>query len=149
APGVMGGSVAKAREHSAEIRKRDPKQGHRAAARVAEYEKQYDAARWELAAALRDFPDDPQPHYWMGSFYERRKDYTRAFEVYEKLLEKKPEEWNAGYQIGRTAGVSGERLDRGVECLRAYLSHTPGPEDPSLAWAHYRLGLLYEKKREK
>src|SRR6266508_6386499 len=100
-------------------------------------------------AALRNFADKPEPYYWIGSFYERRKNYARAFEVYEQLLEKKPGEWSACYQIGRTAVVSGERLDRGVECLKLYLSHTPNLEEPSLAWAHYRLGMLYEKKRAK
>jgi len=149
APGVMGGSLAKAQEQAAEIRKRDALQGHRATGRVAEHEKWYDAARAEYAAALRDFPERTEPYYWMASFYERRKDYGRAFEMYEKLVEKKTDEFNACYQIGRAAGVSGENLDRGVECLKRYLGHAPGAEDPSLAWAHYRLGAVYEKKRER
>ena len=149
APAVMGGSLAKAQEQSAEIRKRDALQGHRAAGRVAEYQKWYDAARQEYTAALRDFPEKSEPYYWMAGFYERRKDYDRAFETYERLLEKKPDEAAACYQIGRTAAVSGERLDRGVECLKTYLSRTPGPEEPSLANAHYRLGAVYEKKHEK
>jgi tetratricopeptide (TPR) repeat protein len=149
APGVMGGSLAKAKEQARQISTRDPLQGRRAAGRVAEHEKRFDDEAHEYSAALRDFPESPEPHYWMGSFYERRKDYARAFEIYEKLLEKRPEEWNACYQIGRIAVVSGERLDRGVECLTLYLSHTPGADEPSLASAHFRLGLLYEKKRAK
>ena len=149
APGVMGGSLAKAKEQAKQISARDPLQGHRAAGRVAEHEKRFDDEAQEYSAALRDFPESPEPHYWMADFYERRKDYARAFEIYEKLLEKRPEEWNACYQIGRIAVVSGERLDRGAECLTLYLSHTPGADEPSLASAHFRLGLLYEKKRAK
>ena len=147
APGVMGGSLAKAQEQAAQISRRDALQGHRAVGRVAEHEKWYDAARQEYAAALRDFPDKSDPYYWMGSYYERRKDFTRAFETYEKLLEKKPDEAGACYAIGKTAALSGERLDRGVECLKRYLSRAPEPDEPSLAWAHYRLGAVYEKKR--
>lgn len=149
APGVMGGSVAKARDEATEIARRDPLQGHRAAGRVAEHEKRFDTAREEYSAALRDSPDWTEPYYWLGSFYERRKEYARAFEIYEKLLEKKPEQLTACYQIGKTAAVSGERLDRGVECLKLYLSYTPNADEPSLAWTHYRLGLLYEKKMAK
>ena len=149
APGVMGGSLAKAHEQAAEIRKRDPLQGHRATGRVAEYQGWYDAARQEYAAALRDFPERSEPYYWMAAFCERRKDYDRAFEIYEKLLEKTPAEAAARYQIGRTAAVSGENLDRGIECLQAYLLHTPGPEEPSLAYAHLRLGAIYERKHDK
>jgi tetratricopeptide (TPR) repeat protein len=149
APGVMGGSLAKAQEQAAQIARLDALQGHRAVGRVAEHEKWYDAARQEYSAALRDFPDNPEPYFWIGSFYERRKDFDRAFQVYEKLLEKRPDDKTVCYAIGKTAALSGERLDRGVECLKLYLSHTPAPEEPSLAWAHYRLGTLYEKKDSK
>src|SRR5262249_42921739 len=149
APGVMGGSLVKAREQAAEIRKRDPLQGHRAAGRVAEHEKWHEAAFQEYSAALRDFPERPEPYYWMGAFSERRKDFPRAFETYEKLLEKMPDEVGAWYAIGKTAAVSGENLDRGVECLKRYLTLTPRGDEPSLASAHYRLGAVYEKKREK
>ena len=86
APGVMGGSIAKAREQAAEIAKRDAVQGHRAAGRIAEHEKQYDAARAEYAAALREAPEKPEAYDWLGAFYERRKEYARAVETYEKLL---------------------------------------------------------------
>ena len=100
APGVMGGSVAKSREEAAEIARRDPLQGHRAAGRVAEYEKRFEAAREEYAAALKEFPEKSEPYYWLGSFYERRKDFARAFEAYEKLLEKKPERLSAFARSG-------------------------------------------------
>ena len=86
APGVMGGSVAKAREQAAEIARRDSLQGHRAAGRIAEHEKQSDAALAEYSAALREVPEKPEPYHWLGSFYERKKDYARAIEIYEKLL---------------------------------------------------------------
>ena len=87
--------------------------------------------------------------YVDGHFHESRKDYGRALEVYERLLDKKPDETAACYQIGRVAAASGERIDRGVECLKLYLDRIPGPDEPSLAAAHYRLGVLYEKKGEK
>jgi tetratricopeptide (TPR) repeat protein len=52
----------------------------------------------------------------------------------------------ACYQIGRLAVLSGQRLERGEECLKLYLQRDPKPDEPSLASAHYRLGLLYERK---
>ncbi len=146
APGIMGGSLVKARDQAAEIGKRDPMQGRRATARIAEHEKQFDAAREELQAGVRDFPEQAEPRYWLGSFYERRKDYARAFDIYERLLMTNPEQLRACYRIGQIAAASGQRLDRGVECLKRYLGGSPGPDEPSLAAAHYRLGLVYEKK---
>ena len=44
------------------------------------------------------------------------------------------------------ASMSGQRLDRGAELLREYLQRRPDDTDPSLASAHYRLGLIYEKQ---
>jgi tetratricopeptide (TPR) repeat protein len=52
----------------------------------------------------------------------------------------------ACYQIGCLAALSGQRLERGEECLKLYLQRDLKPDEPTLASAHYRLGLLYEKK---
>ncbi len=145
APGILGGSEKKAREQAQEVRKRDALQGHRAFGRISEHGKEFDQALREYERAGAEFPEKAEPAYWTGALYARRKDYAKAFEVYEKLLEKNPSEMAACYQIGRVAALSGQRLERGAECLRSYLQREPGPDEPSLASAHYRLGLLYEK----
>ena len=146
APGVLGGSEKKAKEEAEEVQRRDALEGHRAFGRIAEHGKDFDRALREYERAAAEFPEKTEPAYWAGALYTRTKDYAKAFEVYEKLLEKNPAEMNACYQIGRVAALSGERLERGTECLRSYLRRQPGPDEPSLASAHYRLGLLYEKK---
>lgn len=146
APGILGGSERKAKEQAQEIRKRDALEGHRAFGRIAEHGKDFEGALREYERAAAEFPKKTEPAYWTAALSTRRKDYAKAFEVYERLLEKNPAEMTACYQIGRVAALSGERLERGTECLRSYLSHEPGPDEPSLASAHYRLGLLYEKK---
>ncbi|HYR45604.1 MAG TPA: tetratricopeptide repeat protein [Thermoanaerobaculia bacterium] len=146
APGVLGGSLEKAREQAREIARRDALQGHRAAGRLAEHEKRFDAALDEYERAGNEFPQSPAPSYWIGSLFEKRKDYERAFAVYERLLETQPTEMTACYQIGRIAILSGQRLERAEQCLKLYLRREPKPDEPSLAWAHYRLGNLYERK---
>jgi tetratricopeptide (TPR) repeat protein len=145
APGILGGSPKKADEQAEEIRRRDPLQGYRARGRIAEHRKDFDRALAQYAAAAREFPGKTEPFYWIGALLVREHDYAKAFEVYEKLLEENPSEMKACYQIGRVASLSGQRLDRGKECLTLYLQHEPKPDEPSLASAHYRLGLLYEK----
>ena len=52
------------------------------------------------------------------------------------------------YQIGRTASLSGLHLDRGEEALKAYIA-SPLANGPAPANAHYRLGMIYEKKGAK
>jgi tetratricopeptide (TPR) repeat protein len=145
APGILGGNPKKADEQAKEIRRRDPLQGYRARGRIAEHRKDFDRALAQYDAAAREFPEKTEPFYWMGSLFVRENDYAKAFEIYEKLLEENPSEMNACYQIGRVASLSGQRLERGKECLTLYLQREPKPDEPSLASAHYRLGLLYEK----
>lgn len=145
-PGILGGSLKKAEEQAREIRKRDPLQGYRAFGRLAEQRKDFDQALREYGRAAAEFPEKAEPSYWMGALHAHNREYARAFAVYEKLLEKDSGQMAACYQIGRVAVLSGQRLDRGEECLKLYLQRDPKPDEPSLASAHYRLGLLYEKK---
>jgi tetratricopeptide (TPR) repeat protein len=146
APGIMGGSVEKAREQAAEIARRDPMRGRRAAGRIAEHEKHFDTALAAYERAAKEFPGKREPHFWIAGCHSRQKQYGKALDAMEKLLAEQPGEPSALFQVGVFAGVSGERLERGEECLKLYLQHSPKPDEPSLVSAHYRLGLLYEKK---
>jgi tetratricopeptide (TPR) repeat protein len=146
APGVMGGSRKKAEEQAREIRKRNALEGYRAFGRLAEHAKDFDQALREYGRAAAEFPDQAGPSYWIGALHAGNKEYAKAFEIYEKLLEKDPRPMAACYEIGRVAVLSGQRLERGEECLKLYLQHDPLPDEPTLASAHYRLGLIYEKK---
>ena len=142
----MGGSRKKAEEQAREIRKRNALEGYRAFGRLAEHAKDFDQALREYGRAAAEFPDQAGPSYWIGALHTRNKEYAKAFDLYEKLLEKEPRPMAACYEIGRVAVLSGQKLERGEECLKLYLQHDPQPDEPTLAAAHYRLGLLYEKK---
>jgi tetratricopeptide (TPR) repeat protein len=146
APGIMGGSVEKAREQAAEIGRRDPLRGHKALGRIAEYEKNFDAALVTYARAEKEFPGKREPFFWMTGLYLKQKEYGKAFDVMEKLLAQQPAELLACYQIGSLAAQSGERLDRGKQCLELYLAREPKKTEPSLAATHVVLGRIYEKK---
>lgn len=146
APGIMGGSVEKARGQAAEIARRDPMKGYRAAGRIAEHEKNFEAALAAYERAAKEFPGKREPFFWIAGHYSRQKQYGKAFDEMEKLLAEQPAELIACFQIGIFAAASGERLERGEECLNLYLRREPKSNDPSLASAHYRLGMLYEKK---
>jgi tetratricopeptide (TPR) repeat protein len=146
APAIMGGSRKKADEQAQEIRRRNALQGYRAFGRIAEHEKDFDKALSEYARAADEFAGQAEPSYWIGALHARKKEYAKAFAVYEKLLERDPRQLAARYEIGSVAALSGQNLERGEECLKLYLQHDPLPDEPTPASAHYRLGLLYEKK---
>jgi len=149
APGIMGGSTEKAKTQAEEVKKLDPLQGHQCYAMIYEELEQPELAMKEYAAALKEFPDDRRTAFMVGQFYQNRGKFDEAFEVFERRAKLQPPDAGALYQIGKTAILSGQRLDRGEECLRLYLKGQPTGEEPSLAWAHYRLGMLLEKKGDR
>lgn len=150
APGFMGGSDEKAREQADEIRKRSAARGHVAWAIVHAAKKNPAAAENELAAAIRMAPSDPRPRFLLGTFQENARRWAEAFETYEAILRIDPDHWDSLFQIGKIGAITGQRLDRAEECLKRYLGHTPAgyPHAP-LSHAHYRLGMVYEKKGNK
>jgi tetratricopeptide (TPR) repeat protein len=149
APGFMGGSVEKAREQAAEIRKRDAVRGSLAAVTILLYQKDNAAAEKELAEAIRKAPADPRPRLALGALQQDGKRWNEAFDTFEATLKADPDNYDVLYQVGKTGALSGQRLDRSEECLKRYLGHTPKPGSAPLANAHYRLGTVYEKKGNK
>jgi len=146
APGIVGGSLDKAIEQAAEIKKRDPIQGHLAYGRIDHDQKKDDLAEREYLAAIHESPSSAMPRLQLGDLYQALGRYDDAFRVFEEIVRTDPGQMVAMYQIGRTAVLSGRNLDRAAECLRLYLGYRPGDNDPNLGWAHFRLGQVLEKK---
>lgn len=92
APGFMGGSLEKAREQAAEIRKRDAVRGSLAAVTIHLYQKNNAAAEKEVAEAIRNVPADSPAslglfHYRLGTVYERQGNKAQARTHYRKAVE--------------------------------------------------------------
>jgi tetratricopeptide (TPR) repeat protein len=149
APGFMGGGVDKAREQAAEIRKRDPIRGHLASVTIAFDQKDTAAAERELKVAIQEAPADPRARLSLSLLYQTQEKWAASFDILEALVKADPENYDALYQVGRAAALSGQRLDRAEECLKRYLGRAPGPQSAPLANAHFRLGQVYEKKGSK
>jgi tetratricopeptide (TPR) repeat protein len=148
APGIVGGSKAKAREQAEEIRKRDAMRGHAAFGFIYGREEKYDEAETEFLAAIEVAGDRVEPYYWAGYFYSQREQYDKSFVMFETIIERKPDEIYAYYQIGRVAAESGMNLERGKECLLRYLESTPRWNQSSHARAYVRLGAIYEHEEK-
>ncbi len=146
APGFMGGSFEKAKEVANQILKLNPAEGHRQMGNILLSEKKPDEAEKEF---LKMAKADPTYANGLANFYTNQKQYDKAFALFEEALKKTPEDYISIYQIGRTAAVSGQRLDRGEECLKKYLSYSPKQNEPSHAGANMRLAQIKEKKGNK
>jgi tetratricopeptide (TPR) repeat protein len=149
APGFMGGSMAKALEQAEEIRKRNALRGYLELGALYERDKKIAEAEKAYLAASKEKSDRHVGEYRLGVFYQNSGAFDKAFELFESMLVANPSEYGALFQIGKTGAMSGQRLARAAEALEAYLQTTPGRNDPSLAAAHWRLGMVHERRQDR
>jgi tetratricopeptide (TPR) repeat protein len=149
APGFLGGSTQKALDQAEEVRKRNALRGLLELGALYERDKRTADAEKAYLAASKEKSDRHVGEYRLGVFYQNTGAFDKAFELFESMIAANPNEFGALFQIGKTGAMSGQRLERAEEALHAYLQTTPGRNDPSLAAAHWRLGMVYEKRQDK
>jgi tetratricopeptide (TPR) repeat protein len=152
APGIMGGSVDKARAQAEEIAKLNPMRGHFARASIARAQKDTAAMEREYRAAVADSPDSVLAYQQLAGWLANIKRGDEAFAVVDRLAARKPGDPVALMLVGRTAAVTGTQLDRGERALQAVLA-VPGVGSdstlPAPANVHYRLGDIQAKRGAK
>ncbi len=146
APGFMGGSIDKAKEIANQILKLNPAQGHFQLGNIYVSQKKITEAENEFIQMVRI---DPVYTTNLANFYVGQKQFDKAFELFEVALKKNPDDFAAIYQLGKTSALSGQRLDRGEDCLKRYLTYTPRQNEPSHAGANMRLAQISEKRGNK
>ncbi len=146
APGIMGGSVDRAREQAREIGRRSALRGRIAAGVIAERQKDQASAEHEYTAAVAAAPDSAIGYAVLGDLYRRAGQYDKAFATFARMQRVLPNEASPLYLVGRTSAVSGQRLDEGAAALRRYIAAPRRDTDPPLASAHFRLATILEKQ---
>jgi len=149
APGFLGGSTQKALEQAEAIRQRNALRGYLELGALYERDKRLADAEKAYIGAAKEKSDRHVGEYRLGVFYQNTGAYDKAFELFEQMIAANPSEFGALFQIGKTGAMSGQRLDRSASALEAYLQTTPGRNDPSLAAAHWRLGMVHEKRQDR
>ena len=81
--------------------------------------------------------------------YTGEKKFPEAWAEVDAALKAAPDDYQALFQAGRTAVLSGEQIDRGMETLKKCLTLTPPIGAPGHDAVHWRLGNLWEKKGDK
>lgn len=145
APGIAGGSTSAAFEQARALEALDPAQGRQALAMLHARAGDWESAEKVYREALAADPADTDSAIGLGIVLQQRKKWDEAFATFEAVLAREPAQAAALYQVGRTGALSGLRLDRAAEALRAYLAADPGPGDPPPAAARWRLGMVLEK----
>lgn len=144
APGIAGGSFAKARIEDGILSGLDPLAGLRQRAREAG--KRGDAAAGEVLLQQAVAQDTTSASLMaLGFFYVDTERYDDAIQAFRAAGTKDPKTYAAWYQIGRISGISRSDYQEGVESLQRYLAAGELPDTmPGFGWAHLRLGDLYQ-----
>jgi tetratricopeptide (TPR) repeat protein len=100
-------------------------------------------------ALIASFPDSATPYSSLTLTYAARQQWDAAWRTIDRWTVAAPDSYSAKYAIGRTAAESGQRSEQGEKALRDYLTHELGPGEPSLAAAHWRLGMILEKRGQR
>lgn len=145
APGMAGGDEKKAMAIAEELRVIDPARHHWLLAEIALDGKDADAAIAHLTESLSLRPDEAG-YIELAVIYQGIERWDEAFNALEQGRSSVEHAECLSYQIGRTAALSGERLEYGASEMLRFISH----------WAHYcsrtdysttafwRLGMIYQ-----
>jgi tetratricopeptide (TPR) repeat protein len=149
APGFLGGSKDKARAEAAEIARRSPYRGGTLAVTIAMRTNDTTAAIRGYEVLIASHPDSAGLYSSMASLLGAQKRWADAWKAIDRLSALRPDWPPARYALGRMAAESGERLDQGEAALRGYLAQKPEAGQPSHAGAHWRLGMIAEKRGDR
>jgi tetratricopeptide (TPR) repeat protein len=131
APGVAGGSIAKAREQAAAILALDAHRGHLAAARIADHEKEWPAAEAAYREALKLQPERGPTFNSLGYALLHQERYDDAIAAFRRQVELAPDDANSHDSLGEGLLAAGKV----AEAEASYRKATElNPEFASSVW---------------
>ena len=143
APSIIGGNRDMAMELAYEIKNLDLLQGYLAFGQVYVSQENYIEAEKEYQKAIEIDPYKTDSYYYLSYLYQIQNKYNQAKEILLEMLMIKPDEFEAFYQLGKTVLLSNENLDEGIAYFEKYIDKEQNTV--SLAYAHWRIGEIYEK----
>ena len=147
APAIAGGSMSKARERAAELKRLDWLRGTRVTAEIRERESDFAGAEALWSAALKKHPGDAESHLKLGLGYQREGRYREAEPHFLALSRKKDLRfllWGY-YGLGSSKVQGGYEPRAAVKHLRKYLVKLRDvfPDLPSRSRSYELLGRAY------
>lgn len=149
APAAMGGGLDKARAEAAQIAKRDRVRGLVASGRLAQAAGDSETALSKYRQADEERPENPRIALRLVIYLQELKRWPEAFTRLDALLARDQSVSSAWYQLGRTSVLSNTRHADGEAAFRRFFSMPRGINDPPIAAAHWRLGMLHEQQGRK
>jgi tetratricopeptide (TPR) repeat protein len=140
APGLFGGSVAKAKEQAAAVEKLAPTRGALAFAAIHEYEKNPAKAEECYRRVIAAEPNQADGYNNLGYFLLRQKRPDEGIVAFKRAVELKPDDANAHDSLADGYVAKGSTDEALAEYLKAVSI------DPRFSSSHAGAGECYEKK---
>jgi tetratricopeptide (TPR) repeat protein len=130
------------------VRRLNPYIGTFSVAAVLVATGKWEQAFAELRALAAANPDSAGPVVMTAQYHGQRKEYAQAFATLDAFLQRHPKSPAALHALGKTAGLSRQRLDDGERALRQLLADEEGTRagGQSLGSVHWRLGMVLEAR---
>jgi len=179
APGIVGGSRAKAHEIAQKILRAHPEWGRLAEAKLAQHENNEPSAiRWLRDGGWGNYriqsnlaqvycclsshpwyeeairiaksmvaadPGRPDAYVLQARCYAATGAYAELDAVLAQATQRVPEDWSTYYWAARTLAEHKSDPARAEGYIRRYLSQEPEGRAPTVAEAHWTLGLILEQ----
>ncbi|MBU1299092.1 MAG: tetratricopeptide repeat protein [Bacteroidetes bacterium] len=140
APGIIGGSVSKARAQAAEVMKIDAYEGHMAEAAIARYEKDARATEQAYRDAIKVDPNNWRAYHQLGYLYLNEKRTSESISLFKKYVELAPDDANSYDSLGDGYMALGQ-VDSALAQYKKAVD-----VDPRFSASVYNLAVCYEKK---
>lgn len=140
APGIVGGSVSKARAQAAEVMKIGPYEGHMAEAAIAGYEKNAKATEQAYRDAIKVDPNNWRAYHQLGYFYLAEERSGESISPFKKYVELAPDDANSYDSLGDGYMALGQTDSALAQYKKALAA------DPSFSASMYNLAVCYETK---
>ncbi len=146
APGIFGGGLEKARAQAQAMAKLSQSEGHWAAARIAEKQKDYTREERELLAAAEAEPQRSGFYRDLAQFYRQRKRWAEMEAAFKRAGDAK-----ARFHLASAYLEQGKNLEEAELLVKAFLAEPQSPpgEEPTRAHGHLLLGQIYSRRGDK
>lgn len=146
-PGIAGGNKKKALSIIESIKAFDLYRYHLYKGDYYMEEEQYDNARNIFIEAEKIFPDSLAPIAKAGLSYRRSGLYRESAQYFQRAIEMDSTYYLGYFHVG-LAGLLGEfEIDKSIKYFHIYINYAEANNKRYLDHAYYRVGMLYELKK--
>lgn len=146
APWIVGGDRDKAEEELDRLETIDAAEAHATRGEHARNDGDFERARDHFRLALETGPRTGHRLYVLGFLEQQLGNYGDAIALLDESLAEDPAIERAYYYRARASAMTGEGIERGLECAEHYLEHCAECGDPERGYGWWRKAILLKRK---